>query len=62
MSDDTARDRLFEEISETIRSLLTIEGVEGIGKPVTVISPGDSLLEPSGGTRQNGRKILDSEP
>jgi hypothetical protein len=41
MSDDTARDRLFEEISEAIRSLLAIEGVEGIGKPVTVISPGD---------------------
>jgi hypothetical protein len=41
MNDDTARDRLFEEISEAIRSLLTIEGVEGIGKPVTVISPGD---------------------
>ena len=41
MSDDTARDRLSEEISEAIRSLLTIEGVEGIGKPVTVISPGD---------------------
>jgi hypothetical protein len=32
---------LVEEISEAIRSLLTIEGVEGIGKPVTVISPGD---------------------
>jgi hypothetical protein len=41
MSDDTARDRLFEEIGEAIRSLLTIEGVEGVGKPVTVISPGD---------------------
>jgi hypothetical protein len=45
MSDDTARDRLSEEISEAIRSLLTIEGVKGIGKPVTVISPGD--LPPS---------------
>ncbi|MFI5457754.1 MAG: hypothetical protein ACHRXM_20115 [Isosphaerales bacterium] len=32
---------MSEEISEAIRSLLTIEGVEGIGKPVTVISPGD---------------------
>jgi hypothetical protein len=31
--------------SETIRSLLTIEGVDGIGKPVTVISPGDLPLE-----------------
>ena len=41
MSDDTARDRLSEEIGEAIRSLITIEGVEGIGKPVTVISPGD---------------------
>ena len=41
MSDDTDRDRLFEEIREAIQSLLTIEGVEGIGEPVTVISPGD---------------------
>jgi hypothetical protein len=45
MRDDTDRDRLFEEISEAIRSLMTIKGVEGIGKPVTVISPGDLLPE-----------------
>jgi hypothetical protein len=45
MSDDTERNRLLEEISEAIRCLVTIEGVEGIGEPVTVISPGDLSLE-----------------
>jgi hypothetical protein len=41
MSDDTDRQGSFKEINEAIRSRLTIEGVEGIGEPITVISPED---------------------
>jgi hypothetical protein len=56
MSDDPDRDRWFEEIRAAIPSLLTIEGVEGIGEPVTVISPGDLPRCGAGrGLRASGR-------
>jgi hypothetical protein len=29
------------ELAEMVHSLLTVEGVEGIGQPVTLITPGD---------------------
>jgi hypothetical protein len=38
---DNAFRGLSKELGEAIRALLTIEGVEGIGKPVTLISPAD---------------------
>jgi hypothetical protein len=39
--DDDRLDRFVDELAGAFRALLTIEGVEGIGQPVTVISPGD---------------------
>jgi uncharacterized protein (UPF0371 family) len=32
---------LMKELTSAIGALLTIEGVEGIGQPITVINPGD---------------------
>jgi hypothetical protein len=32
---------LMKELTSAISALLTIEGVEGVGQPVTVINPGD---------------------
>lgn len=34
-------DRIGKELAAAVQALLTIEGVEGIGQPVTVIHPGD---------------------
>ncbi len=45
MSDDAARDHSVDELAGALRDLMMIEGVEGIGQPVTVISPGDLAPE-----------------
>jgi hypothetical protein len=42
---DTVRALGLETLAEAIRTLLSIEGVEGIGQPVTLISPGDLPLD-----------------
>jgi len=39
LSDDSAGD-LIEELAAAIQAVLTVESVEGIGQPVTVIDPG----------------------
>jgi hypothetical protein len=36
---------LMAELTSAIGALLTIEGVEGVGQPVTVINPGDLRLD-----------------
>jgi hypothetical protein len=41
VSDDHAGEGLADELCDAIRSLLTIQGVEGIGQPVTVLTPDD---------------------
>lgn len=39
---DEARYRgLVDELAGSLKALLAIEGVEGVGQPVTVLSPGD---------------------
>jgi hypothetical protein len=40
MSDDVAHDRFVDELAGALRALLTIQGVEGIGQPVTLLTPG----------------------
>jgi hypothetical protein len=41
ISDDSSGKSPVDELGEAIRSLLTIQGVEGIGQPVTVLMPDD---------------------
>ena len=40
-SGDDAGDQDMEQLTEAIRALVTIEGVEGVGQPVTLIFPAD---------------------
>lgn len=43
--DTGGKNRRFEDLAGAIRELLSIPGVEDIGQPVTLISPGDLPMD-----------------